>query len=185
MSFDLVAELLKYRPYDMSEMKSVARTMGFIARSRDLADACDRRSGSHLTAGVLVVDKAGRILLNHHKKAGLWLQFGGHCEGETDILAVALCEAMEETGIPISKMRVMNKGIFDCAVYDIPANRTKGEPAHNHYDINFLVMVEDTNYHISGESAELRWCTPSEALELIAGDEAITRMIAKSRKYFE
>ena len=185
MSFDVIEELSKYQPFDDNEARNITATLDFVAECGNLATACDRYGGSHLTAGVFVVDRDGRILLNHHKKAGLWIQFGGHCDNETDIMAVALREAMEETGISRDKMRVIKEGIFDCAVYNIPANRTKGEPAHMHYDINFLVMVSDTTFHMSSESTELRWCTPSEALELIAGDEALIRMIKKSRKYFE
>ena len=34
--------------------------------------------------------------MTHHKKLGMWLQLGGHCDGETDLLKVALREAKED-----------------------------------------------------------------------------------------
>ena len=35
----------------------------------------------------------------HHTKLDRWFQLGGHCDGEANVLAVALKEAQEESGI--------------------------------------------------------------------------------------
>ena len=46
----------------------------------------------HLTAGTIVLTpEADAVLLNHHRKAGVWLAFGGHAEpGDTTLAGVAL-----------------------------------------------------------------------------------------------
>ena len=55
----------------------------------------------HLTAGTIVLTpEADAVLLNHHRKAGGWFAFGGHCEpGDTTLAGVALREAREESGL--------------------------------------------------------------------------------------
>lgn len=55
----------------------------------------------HLTASAAVLDAAGRrTLLTLHRKIGLWLQLGGHCEpDDPSLAAAALREATEESGI--------------------------------------------------------------------------------------
>ncbi len=54
----------------------------------------------HLTASCLLWDDAGeKILLHHHRKLRLWLQFGGHCDGDGDVARVAWRETVEESGI--------------------------------------------------------------------------------------
>ncbi len=40
-----------------------------------------------------------KVLLLHHAKLDKWLQPGGHCDGDPDVLRVALKEAEEESGL--------------------------------------------------------------------------------------
>ena len=55
----------------------------------------DRLAG-HFTASCWLVDRSGaRTLLTHHRKLGLWLQLGGHADGERDLRIAALREAEE------------------------------------------------------------------------------------------
>ena len=180
--FDLRTALMEHHPYDENEAVAVREILRFL-NDEENAFARENTAG-HITGSALVVDSAGNILLNHHRKADIWIQFGGHCEGETDVRRVALREAVEESGIPEDKLSLLTPTFIDCAVYEIPANRTKGEPAHRHYDINFLLLSKTHDFAVSDESTELRWCTPAEALKLVANDAACTRMIQKSIAYF-
>jgi 8-oxo-dGTP pyrophosphatase MutT (NUDIX family) len=40
-----------------------------------------------------------KVLLMLHKKFQRWQQFGGHCDGETDVRSVAIREFHEESDI--------------------------------------------------------------------------------------
>ncbi len=65
-------------------------------------DACKRECvPGHVTASALVLDHTGtRAVLTLHPRFGRWLQLGGHCEDDDpDIVAAALREASEESGI--------------------------------------------------------------------------------------
>lgn len=54
----------------------------------------------HLTASMFIVNpERTRVLLMFHKKLQRWQQFGGHCDGDTDVFAVAVREFHEESGI--------------------------------------------------------------------------------------
>ena len=40
----------------------------------------------HVTSSAWVLNPAeDRVLLTHHKKLGIWVQLGGHCDGTTDV----------------------------------------------------------------------------------------------------
>ena len=120
---------------------AVRQTLSFIEENEGNAYSRKNAKG-HITGSAFVVDGCGNILLNHHKKANIWIQFGGHCDSESDVREVALRETMEETGFAREDLIFLSPNVFDCGVYDIPEGRTKGEPAHKHYDINFLIMTK-------------------------------------------
>lgn len=126
----------------------------------------------HLTGSALVLDAAGeRALLTHHRKLDRWLQLGGHCDGDANLAAVALREAIEESGIP--DLRV-DPAPVDLDVHVIPARRD--EPEHLHLDVRFLVHAPPGAREVaSDESHALGWFSPAE-LAGIDVDDSVERL---------
>ena len=135
----------------------------------------------HFTASALLLDESGaRTLLTHHRFLDRWLQFGGHCDGNPDVLAAALREAGEESGI--LGITPVHERFIDLDVHPIPANPRRGEPAHLHFDVRFLLRAPSgAEFRASDESHELRWFTPEEMDAECAADAGLTRLIAKWR----
>lgn len=110
----------------------------------------------HITGSCLLLNPKGdKTLLTLHRKLKRWLQLGGHAEGETDLLAVALREAVEESGI--SAIHPIEPELFDVDIHLIPARPHLGEPAHFHYDVRFLMRAEHEDFVCSDESDALAW----------------------------
>ncbi len=144
----------------------------------DKEPGCFLRSAfpGHFTGGAFVVNSDGsRVLLNHHRKLNRWLSFGGHCDGEEDVLAVARREALEETGI--EGLIVASERPWDLDIHPIP---TYGEePEHEHFDIRWMLIApEGADAVCSNESHELGWFTAEEA-ESRAPERSMRRMISK------
>ena len=178
--FNLIKELDNYKPFNEQEKDNVEKVVQFIKNNSNCYDRSNLKG--HVTAGGLVVDGNGNVLLNHHKKTGMWFQFGGHSDGESNCINVARREISEEAGILDCKL--ISKNIFDVDVQKIEYSTKKKEPEHFHYDINFLFLVKDKNFKISNESTEIKWVSISEAKELInQDDKAMQRMIAKYELY--
>jgi 8-oxo-dGTP pyrophosphatase MutT (NUDIX family) len=131
---------------------------------------------AHFTGSAFVVSADGsRGLLHHHRKLDRWLQFGGHCDGEEDVLAVAQREAYEESGV--HGLVVASTRPFDLDIHEIPA--IGNEPPHLHYDVRYvLIAPEQAEIRTSSESKELRWFTGDEmkAWDL---DPGLRRLIEK------
>jgi len=158
------------------ESEMLAGYFPFIAAHPD----CLRRSclDGHLTASAWVVDPARtRVLLTHHRKLDLWVQLGGHADGEADLLAAALREVREESGL--TRVRAVSAEIFDVDRHRIPARKT--EPEHWHFDVRFLIEADPAeSVIVSDESHDVAWVTLTEATRLNP-EESIGRMVRKTR----
>ena len=134
----------------------------------------------HITGSALLVSEdRKRVLMNHHKKLNKWICFGGHADGEEDILNVAKREVQEESGI--DNITAPLDDVLDIDIHKIP--ETLKEPSHRHFDIRCVFAVADKKYEkfkISDESKELKWCNYREACTLIdSNDVGMLRLLTK------
>lgn len=143
-----------YTPKGNRDRQAATRTARLIEDSGDAAFGRDP-TASHITASAFVVSADRRhTLLMHHAKLDIWVQPGGHCDGEADVRAVALREAMEESGL--TGLKPVMPEIFDIDLHVIPAR--KGEPAHLHHDIRFVFEASpDELLQPNGESHSMLW----------------------------
>ncbi len=127
----------------------------------------------HFTGSAFVVSADGqRTLLLHHAKLNRWLQPGGHADGDTDLAAVALREATEETGL---LGLIADSEIFDLDLHGIPARGA--EPAHDHWDVRFVVRAgEGETVRINAESRAARWWPIVDLIDDALIDPSIRRM---------
>lgn len=129
-------------------------------------DCCHRsQCQGHFTGSALVTNPAlDQVLLTHHRKLNKWLQLGGHADGDTDLLRVALKEACEESGLTQFQLvgpTAAQPLPFDLDIHEIPAR--PGEPRHLHLDIRFLLVADPQDtIAISGESHDLKWFAEAE-----------------------
>lgn len=170
----LISLLENYHPTDTHEISSKKRILAFIKAHND----CFERSLAlgHITASAWLLNKdQSKALLMHHTKLNMWVQLGGHCDGNPNVLEVAIKEAQEESGI--NNIIPVSHNIFDIDVHRIPA--TSKEEAHDHYDLRFLLKVtSDENVVQNHESKELRWISKNRA-ELPAQEQSVVRMFEK------
>lgn len=133
----------------------------------------------HFTGSAWIVDTTRQnVLLTHHAKLNRWLQPGGHADGDEDIAGVALREAEEETGV--KHFRFLEEGIFDIDIHPIPARADF--PAHDHYDIRFLLQADQREKLIvTEESHDLAW-VPLDRLSEFNNSRSLQRMAEKVRR---
>lgn len=146
----------------------------FIASHPDVAHrSC---AEGHLTGSAVVVDATGtRTLLMLHRKLGRWFQPGGHADGDTNLAAVALREAHEETGV--AGLQLSSTPI------DVDVHRVEppAEAPHLHLDVRFLALAPDGAVEVANEeSLALRWVTESELDVLEPSVDASTRRLVRA-----
>ena len=133
--------------------------------------ACE---AGHITASALVVDpERGRALLTLHKKLGMWLQMGGHCEpADTSLAAAALREATEESGIP--GLTLLPGGPVRLDRHPIPP------PCHCHFDVQYAALAPSGAVEtVSDESLDVRWFAYDEVVAV--ADDSVVRLLEATR----
>jgi 8-oxo-dGTP pyrophosphatase MutT (NUDIX family) len=138
----LAAALSRYAPSDPTEQAFKARMAALLAQE-PRALWRDAFSPGHFTGSALATSRRrDKVLLMQHKVLRGWMQFGGHADGEPDLSEVALREAAEESGFPEHAFS-LHRAIFEIDVHPIPTNPTRNEPAHEHFDVRYLLEIDD------------------------------------------
>lgn len=178
MQRDYLENLLnEYRGVDSDEEQMRQRMHQFVKQNED----CFKRelATGHITGSAWIVNPARtKTLMLHHRKLNRWLQPGGHSDGNPDTLAVALREASEESGIDLNHIKPVYETIFDVDIHTIPTN--KKETQHDHFDVRFLLEIDDQLPLISNEeSNEVKWLALDE-VSAFNDDRSIERMLKKT-----
>ncbi|MBL4680491.1 MAG: NUDIX hydrolase [Pseudomonadales bacterium] len=179
---DLIEDYLDRFP---EEKSTVTKIQHFIEEN----ESCFERELQigHITgsAWILSADRS-HALLTHHRKLNIWVQLGGHADGDSDIARVAMKEAEEESGLKglsFAQSKIpttVSRMIFDIDIHEIPARGN--DPVHFHYDCRFLLTAKDSDYVVSEESHDLRWVELSE-IKNLTKESSTLRMIKKSKAF--
>ncbi len=136
------------------------------ALSRGFDFTSRRRYPGHVTAGVVLLDPAGRVLQIHHRVLDRWLTPGGHCEPQDKSLAgAALRELAEECGIGVDDVEPVGDGSVPVHidVHAIPASPARAEPAHVHFDFRYAFRaVGPVEVRLGHEVRAFRWAEQAE-----------------------
>ena len=166
MSMKIVEEIKKYRPCNEQEQRDKAVILAFLENNEDAF----LRSNllAHMTASSWIVNpERTKTLMVYHNLYDSWSWTGGHADGETDLLAVALREAREETGI--AHVRPVSPEIFSLEVLTVDGHEKRGAyvPSHLHMNVTYLLEAEesDTLRICKEENSGVAWFTLEEALK--------------------
>ena len=136
---------------------------------------------AHFTASSWIVD-AGRqrTLMAYHRIYNAWAWTGGHADGEADLLAVALREAAEETGV---HARAVSPEIFSLEILTVDGHEKHGRYVSSHLHLNVTYLLEaDPTEPIrakADENAAVRWFSLEDALENCAEKWMVRRVYSK------
>ncbi len=153
---EILSVLRGYRPPSAEAAATKAATMRFVEETSE-PTARGTRTGHLTCSGVIMTPDGRHVLLTLHRKLGLWLQTGGHCEAGETLPEAALREASEESGLPgIS----IGEEPVDIDIHPVPC----GDRTLPHYDIRFAAVHSGPlgAERMSPESVRLAWFDTGE-----------------------
>ena len=157
----------KYKPCNEQEEKDKELMLKYINTFDDVLTR--NNEICHFTASNWIVNKdRTKVLMVYHNIYKSWAWTGGHADGDSDLIHVALKEANEETGL--TNLKVISDGIFSLQILTVDSHIKRGKfvASHLHLDCCFLVEA-DQNEKLrikDDENSGVKWVSINKAVEL-------------------
>lgn len=156
---ELIPQLEAYIPADEREAEEKQVILEYARHFPDTVLLRENRI-AHMTSSAFIVDEAGEMaLMAHHDQRGVWAWTGGHTDGDADMLAVALREAREETGI--CHIRPLSEQIASLDVLYVRSHIKRGKWVNAHLHLSaaylFVADVKDPLTVRPGENTAVGW----------------------------
>ena len=162
----LLKQLKAYAPYNEQETNDKEVMIKLLEKESDIFTR--ENEVAHFTASSWLVNKEHtKVLMIYHNIYHSWSWTGGHADGDTDLLAVAMREAMEETGV--KTITPVSEDIFSIEILTVDGHIKRGKyvPSHLHLNVTYLLEADEAEVlHIKqDENSGVAWFTLEEALE--------------------
>ena len=159
-------ELEKFVSEDEFEAKELQIIKKFIKENPD--NLTRNNEIAHITVSAWITNSSlDKVLMIYHNIYDSWSWVGGHADGETDLLAVAMREVKEETGI--KKVCPVTEDIFSLESLTVDGHIKNGSYISSHLHLNITYLLEaDSEETVSikeDENSGVAWFAPEEALK--------------------
>lgn len=184
---NLLEQLQAYQPYNDQEKNDKAVMLRLLINESKLGnkqfDIFTRENQVvHFTASSWLVNKERtKVLMIYHNIYNSWSWTGGHADGERDLLAVAMKEAKEETGV--QTIIPVREEIFSIEILTVDGHRKHGiyVPSHLHLNVTYLLEADEAEVLRvkTDENSGVAWFSLEDALEKCTEPWMIKRIYSK------
>ena len=136
---NLTEELEKYIPFNEQEEKDRDLILHLLKTQPAIYTRENRTV--HMTASAWVVSKDRKqVLMAYHNLYHSWAWLGGHCDGDEDMLNVAIKEVKEESGL--TEVKPVSDQIYSLEVLTVDGHIKHGEYVSSHLHLNVTYLLE-------------------------------------------
>lgn len=140
---DLKKQIEEYVPWNEEERTDQKAILQCMEHYDDVLTR--KNLLAHFTASCWIVNHARtKVLMIYHNIMDSWAWTGGHADGDTDLLQVALREAKEETGL--ENVTPVRREFYSIEVLPVFSHYKRGAyvNAHVHLNVSYLLEADDT-----------------------------------------
>ncbi|MTI70337.1 MAG: NUDIX hydrolase [Firmicutes bacterium] len=144
---NFIEEIEKYKPINEQEKNDKRIILDYIDNFHENILTRENLI-AHMTSSGLILNKTlDKILMIHHNIYNTWTWTGGHADGDSDMLKVALKEAKEETGL--LDVVPLTEDLISIDIIPVYGHRKKGKyiSAHLHLNTSYVLIgkeIEET-----------------------------------------
>lgn len=162
-------EIKNFIPEDEQEIADKEYMLNFMNCFEDVLTR-DNIFGHFTSSACVLNETRDKVLLVHHNIFESWMWPGGHVDGESNFLEVAIRETREETGV--ENIKVLQNEIFAIENYPILGHEKRGKyvSSHTHLDVIYLLEVSEKEVLKikPDENTGVKWVPISELQENVS-----------------
>ena len=164
---NLKEQIENYIPDNEQEENDKEMMLKYIDTFEDVLTRENRMC--HFTASNWIVNKERtKVLMIYHNIYKSWAWTGGHADGDSDLLHVALKEVEEETGL--KNLKLLSDGIFGIQILTVDSHIKRGKfvPSHLHLDCCFLLEADENEVLKikADENSGVEWIDIDKSIEI-------------------
>lgn len=164
---NLKKQIESYIPYNEQEEKDKQTMLKYINIFDDVLTR--QNEFGHFTASSWVVNKERtKVLMIYHNIYQSWAWTGGHADGESDLLNVALREVKEETGI--EHVKPVMEDIFSLEIVCVNGHVKRGKYVSSHVHLNVTYLLEADEKEAlrikEDENSGVKWVDIDKVIEM-------------------
>lgn len=166
MADEMIQKIREYKPFNEQEERDREVLLRLLSGGEDVYSR--ENLTAHMTASAWVVNEnRDKVLMVYHNIYHSWSWLGGHADGERDLLAVALREVGEESGV--IHVRPLSEEIFSLEILTVDGHEKRGKyvPSHLHLNLTYLLEARegDALSMKADENSGVAWFGLEEAVK--------------------
>lgn len=140
MYMDIIKNYIPKNEFEAQDQKVM---LDYIVRHQDTVLTRENEVAHICASGFILNEKLDQTLMVYHNIYNSWGWTGGHADGESDLLAVALKEAREETGV--KHFRFLSELPQALDIIPVWPHYKNGKPisAHLHLNLTYLLIADE------------------------------------------
>ena len=156
--FDLKQHINDYIPLNEQEAQDQKVILQFMDQFENVLERSNEYA--HITSSAFIVNEnCNKALMIHHNIMKKWAWTGGHADGDSDLLAVALKEAKEETGV--INIKPLTNQIASIDILPVRCHEKKNHYINTHLHLSIAYLLEcdeNQSLHIcQDENSGVEW----------------------------
>ena len=175
---DIVEQIEAFSPTCEQEEREKPWILEFLRQNEDAFSRCNETAHMTASAWVISPDRT-KVAMCYHNLYQSWSWCGGHADGEKDLLAVAVREVKEETGLMTYPL---HSGICSLEILPVQGHVKHGRwvPSHLHMNVTYLLQAEGNDLRVKqDENSAVAWMSPEEALKKSSEPWMVERIYTK------